>query len=74
MESRLIFNYIPCNIYYSGRIISLPDEIKTKIEKCWNKAISSEKSCTNGELFTINSITNEGNSLNLNLYLTNYAH
>lgn len=74
MKSELIFDYIPCNIYYKDQLISLPDEIKIEIERCWNEAILSGKKYTNGDLFTISSIANEGNLLNLYLYLTTYDH
>jgi 8-oxo-dGTP pyrophosphatase MutT (NUDIX family) len=74
MKSELIFRYLPCNIHYKEQFISLPDEVRTEIKKCWKDTLSSGRRYTNGELFTIASMIDEGDCLDLSLYLTTYDH
>lgn len=61
-------------VCYRNMKVSLPKEYKASVDGYWNSLIESGKTFFRGDIFTITSISCEGEGVLINVQLTDYAH
>jgi len=61
-------------IRYSGEMVTLPPDIRQKVDAHWQKLMLANPNLFNGEAFTITSVHETPDAINLTLDQTDYAH
>lgn len=64
----------PIILKYEDREINLPEDLKEKIKNFWNKAIEENPNLYNGQDYTIESIIETNEQIEMLVVKTNYAH
>jgi hypothetical protein len=64
----------PLDVRLTGNSISLPQELKAKIESYWQGLLEKNPKLRNGEVFTVNSVKEDVEAIRIRLDETNYAH
>jgi hypothetical protein len=62
------------DVRLTGSSISLPHELKSKAEAYWQGLLKKNHKLRNGEVFTVNSVKEDGEAIRIRLDETNYAH
>lgn len=62
------------NITIENKPLSLPKELRKKIDAFWNEAIKENPQLWNGEIFCVSKCVLDDNSLVMNCSKTDYAH